>query len=115
MKILFSLVSMCLLCGCTTWYKSGATRQDYDVDLAGCVSAAYSAAPPAITTAQIGTGYRQPAYTNCTGGYGSVNCVSTGGNYVPPAQVQVDQNAPAQKAAFNSCMYQKGWSTQKPY
>lgn len=112
MKALISLFILSVLSGCTTWYKTGATKQDYDVDSAGCVSSAYNAAPPVITPSQVGSGYQQPSYTNCTGGYGSVNCVTTGGQYIPPATIYVDQNAPAQKASFTSCMYRNGWTTQ---
>lgn len=112
MKTLIFLFILSVLSGCTTWYKTGATKQDYDVDSAGCVSSAYNAAPPVITSSQVGSGYQQPSDTNCTGVYNSMNCVTTGGQYIPPATIYVDQSAPAQKAAFTSCMYQKGWTTQ---
>jgi hypothetical protein len=83
MKMLV-ICTAALLAGCTTYYyKPGATTQDFEIDKASCTTQAYQYAPPAMQGVQIGGGYNQPTYTNCYGGYGSVNCTTTGGGYVP--------------------------------
>lgn len=111
----FVLWSCALLVGCTTYYyKEGATPRDFEVDKAACIAQSYQAAPVAMTGVQVGGGYTQPTYTNCYGGYGSVNCTTTGGGYVPPAVIPVDVNNRARNAMFESCLIAKGWSTQKP-
>jgi hypothetical protein len=106
---LFSLTI--LLTGCVTWSKTGATQQDFDVDKAACESQAYSVAPSAVTGVRVGSGYNQPTYTNCTGYENTVNCTTTGGGYIPPPVIYIDQNVNARNSAFANCMYKNGWST----
>jgi hypothetical protein len=103
-----------LLAGCAThWYKAGATKADFDADKTHCVAEAYQSAPTHTVPVTIGSGYTEPAYTTCTGGYGTANCVTTGGNYVPPTTIPMDANMPARRATFNACMYDRGWSKRK--
>jgi hypothetical protein len=104
-----------LLAGCVThWYKDGATKAAFDEDRTQCVAEAYRSVPAHDVPVTIGNGYTEPAYTTCAGGYGSANCVTTGGNYVPPTTIPMDANRPARRAAFNACMYDRGWSKRKP-
>jgi hypothetical protein len=83
--------------------------------------------PASVRQVQIAPARRNPAYTNCNGtvqangdGYGGAygtttnNCTTTGGEYVPPVNISVDDNQNARNAAFQSCMFSNGWSTQKP-
>jgi hypothetical protein len=110
-----SILIVLALAGCTTtWSKPGATQRDFDVDKTACVSQAYQIAPVSAVPMTFGTGYTQPTYTSCTGSYGMANCVTTGGNYVPPTVVPVDVNRGARNAAFESCMYTRGWSKGAP-
>ncbi len=107
-----------LLSGCTTWYKPGATQQDFDQDKAACVAASYVEFPVATTTIRTGAGYTTPVQTNCQsfsyGNNSQMNCTSTGGEYRPPPTLFMDQNIGARNAAFRSCMYGRGYTTQRP-
>jgi len=107
-----------LLSGCVTWYKPGATKQDFEVDKANCIYQSSMNVPPAVRQVQIAPARRNPTYTNCngnsSGNYTSYDCTSTGGDYVPPVNINVDYNQGARNAAFQSCMFSNGWSTQKP-
>ncbi len=128
MKKLLSLTLISLLTGCVqTWYKPGATQTEFNSDDTYCRTVAFSYAPPNISQVEIGNGYVEPAMTNCNGsimgsndGYGGVygtttnNCTTTGGRYVPPPKISVDNNSQARKAAYTSCLYNKGWTTVKP-
>lgn len=107
---LFSLLTACS----TTWYKRGATKQDFIADRQDCIAESYREAPVANTPVQMGIGNSQPIYTNCTGSYNNVNCTSTGGGYVPPPHIDIDQNISVRDVFFKDCMYKHGWSTVRP-
>src|SRR5687767_3496156 len=102
------LLLMSTLVGCSsTWFKPGATQQDFDADRVACTDAAYRAAPVSYSETRT-TLAGQPSFTNCTGGGGSVNCVTTGGGPGPTVAFSTDQNSGARTAALNACMYQRG-------
>ena len=126
-KLLLVLILLFLSACAQTWYKDGGTQTEFNADEAYCKTVAYSYAPPRLSQVQVGNGYRTPVTTNCNGsvqaspdGYGGAygtttnNCVTTGGEYVPPAKITVDNNEDARKAAYISCLYSKGWTTVKP-
>jgi len=58
-------------------------------------------------------GYTTPLQTSCTPVGYSVNCFTTGGNFVPPSYMLVDQNQDARNSAFRSCLYAAGWLPAK--
>jgi hypothetical protein len=47
--------------------------------------------------------------TSCMGTGYAVNCVTTGGQYSPPAYVMIDQNVGARDSASRSCLMSAGW------
>lgn len=101
----------CAVSGCTTyWSKPGATERDFAVDNTACASQAYQVAPVSNAPLVVGTGYAQPSFTTCSGTLYSANCITTGGNYVPPTVVPIDVNRNARTLAYESCMYGRGWS-----
>src|SRR6266566_7168325 len=101
-----------LLVGCTTWYKPGATQQSFDRDKAACIAASYQQFPVATVPVQTATGYTTPVRTNCQTQGNQTDCTSTGGGYQSPMTAYRDQNIQARDAAFASCMYERGYSTQ---
>lgn len=107
----FFLVS---LGGCTQyWAKPGGTPAEFEATKAACQGRAFSQFPPVLQQIQLTAGYVTPVHTNCVPiGY-SVSCTSTGGQYVPPAYMTVDQNQSGRGAAFRSCLYQAGWQPVK--
>ena len=134
MRKLLSLLILLSLIGCVRYYKPGAGQAEFNADSAFCEMNAYKFAPPAVERVVIRGAYREPTQTNCSGNinmqengtasrgtyYGNTNgtitnnCTTTGGNYVPPATVDIDNNQSARNAAYRNCLYQRGWSTVKP-
>jgi hypothetical protein len=133
MKKLLSLLILLSLVGCVRYYKPGAGQAEFNADSAFCEMNAYKFAPPAVERLVIRGAYQEPTQTNCLGNinmqengtasrgtyYGNTNgtitnnCTTTGGNYVPPATVDIDNNQSARNAAYKNCLFQKGWSTVK--
>jgi len=108
--MLCAVLAMVASCSKTVWTKPGADAQDFDRDKVACLAQSYQSAPVSNTSVPLGGGYTQPAYTNCYGvGYG-INCTTTGGAYIPPPTVTIDQNTGARNAVFNACMYSLGWT-----
>lgn len=134
MRILISILILVTLTGCVRYYKPGAGQAEFNADSAFCEMNAYKFAPPAVERIVIRGAYREPTQTNCLGNinmnengtasrgtyYGNTtgtvinNCTTTGGEYVPPATVDVDNNQGARNAAYRNCLHQRGWSTVKP-
>ncbi len=105
MRPVILLSAICLLVACSaTWYKPGASQQDFNVDRQECLAQAYREAPTATVAVPITPGSNQPIYTNCAGGYNSMSCTTTGGGYTPPAHIYVDQNSSARDAIFKDCL-----------
>jgi hypothetical protein len=104
------------LMACTQyWAKPGGSPEEFDATQSACQAQSYSQFPPIMQQVQITAGYTTPVQTNCNGyGYGyAVNCVSTGGQYIPPAYVTVDQNGAGRNSAFRSCLFTAGWRQVK--
>src|SRR4051812_43587358 len=99
-----------LVAGCTQyWAKPGGTKEEFEATKAACNSQSYAQFPPIMQQIMVSPGYTTPAQTTCTSRGQSVDCYSTGGNYVPPSYVLVDQNDSARDSAFRSCLYAAGW------
>ncbi len=103
-----------MLASCTQyWAKPGGTQAEFDATKAACNGRAYSRFPPMLQQVQLTAGYTTPLQTNCMPTGNSVSCTTTGGQYVPPAYMSVDQNLVGRDSAFRSCLYQAGWKTAK--
>lgn len=118
MRNLLLIVLVISLSACVTYYKPGSTKQDFEVDKANCLYQSSLAAPPSVRQVQIAPAKKNASYTSCSGtnqnGQVNANCMTTGGEYVPPVNINIDDNEGARNAAFQSCMFSNGWSTQKP-
>jgi hypothetical protein len=108
--VILSLV----LAGCTQyWAKPGGTPAEFDATKAACEGRAYSQFPPVLQQVMLTQGYTTPMQTNCTPiGY-TVSCYTTGGQYIPPAYMTIDQNLTGRNSAFRSCLYSAGWQPVK--
>ncbi|MGM0583994.1 MAG: hypothetical protein ACQEUZ_05030 [Pseudomonadota bacterium] len=108
------LVMVSALAACTQyWEKPGGTQREFDMTKARCEQKAYADFPSMTQQITIGTGYTTPSYTTCTGSGYFMNCQTTGGNYVPPSKITVDNNKQARHRAINSCLMQNGWKKVK--
>ena len=97
-------------CGPTyVWINHDRPLERWQSDVTECRDTATREVPEDQKSVQIGGGYRQPTYTNCTGNQYSVQCISTGGNYVPPIFFSYDANSSAKDDAVESCLYKRGW------
>src|SRR6202034_466052 len=59
------------------------------------------------------SGYTTPMQTTCTGGGYTVNCFTTGGQYVPPAYMTTDLNQSGRSSAVRACLFAAGWQPVK--
>lgn len=104
--VLAAALGCSLLAGCATqlyWIGPNAAR-----DAAECSLEAASKFAPAMYSQQVGTGYTQPSYTNCSRFGSTATCTTTGGNYVPPVQVTSDANENARNKHAAYCMITRG-------
>jgi hypothetical protein len=64
---------------------------------------------------QLTSGYTTPVQTNCSSFGYTVNCFTTGGQYVPPASIPIDMNQSARNSAVRSCLFSAGWQPVKDH
>ena len=99
-----------LLTGCAEkWIKPGATQQEFEAMRSACISRAYSFHPPMNRQVQISSGYTTPITTNCNGFGYSINCYQTGGQYIAPAYITIDDNLSARNQETRTCFFSNGW------
>jgi hypothetical protein len=107
---LMVIASTLALSACAdTWVKPGATEQEFEATKTECMSRAAARFPPINRPVQIGNGYTTPVTTNCNGFGYSGNCISTGGQYVPPSIINIDDNQNGRQEDIRSCFFEKGW------
>lgn len=100
--------------GCATkWVKLGATEHEFNAMKASCEARAQSKFPPLMRQQQISSGYTTPMTTNCYNTGYQVQCYSTGGHYVPPRYMAVDDNYHARQSDIESCYYENGWRPEE--
>jgi len=58
-------------------------------------------------------GYTTPTQTTCTGSGRAANCLTTGGQYVPPVYGTTDLNSSGRSSAVRACLYANGWQQVK--
>jgi hypothetical protein len=109
------LLAFLPLAGCASqlWAKPGGTPAEFEGAKAGCNTQSYAMFPPMMQQVMVMAGYVTPVQTSCSGGGYAVNCFTTGGNYVPPLYVPVDQNQGARNSAVRSCLMTAGWQPVK--
>jgi hypothetical protein len=103
-----------LLVACTQyWAKPGGTDAEFEATKAACQAQASSQFPPIPQQTMLTAGYTTPVQTTCTGGGFTVNCFSTGGQYVPPVYLTTDLNETGRSSAFRACLFANGWRPVK--
>ena len=95
------------------WAKPGGTKAEFEATESGCESQSYMQFPPMMQQMMISAGYTTPIQTSCSGTGYVVNCFTTGGQYIPPAYMPVDQNRSARDSAVRSCLFSAGWQPVK--
>src|SRR4051812_13365683 len=113
MKHLQGIAVLCAslaLVGCMQyWEKPGSGQAEFDGMKAACNSRAYSRFPPMIRQVQLTAGHTTPVITNCNSYGNQMSCYSTGGQYVPPAMMPVDDNESSRSSDVQACFYENGW------
>ena len=95
------------------WEKAGATPEEFEAMKSACSAQSAARFPPMLRQVQLTSGYITPVTTNCSGYGYSVNCFTTGGQYVPPVIITVDDNGSARNQDTRSCFFQNGWAPAK--
>lgn len=114
--LLFVISLALMLTGCAEkWEKFGATEQEFEAMKAACISRASARFPPMMRQVQLTNGYTTPVITNCNGFGYSVSCFSSGGQYVPPTYIAIDDNTGARDQDTRSCFYENGWHPVKDH
>lgn len=114
MPVFWPTLAAIALAGCTQyWAKPGGTQVEFEATKAACQAQAYTQFPPVPQQVMITTGYTTPLQTSCNGLGFAVNCFTTGGQYVPPAYITVDQNNAARNSGFRACLFAAGWQPVK--
>ena len=104
------------LTGCAErWEKPGATEYEFNAMKAACSSRAAARFPPMMRQVQLTNGYTTPITTNCSGYGYSVTCNTTGGQYVPPVIISVDDNNGVRSQDTRSCFFENGWRPEKDH
>nr|WP_321986502.1 hypothetical protein [uncultured Lichenicoccus sp.] len=115
LKSALILACTLLVSGCagTKWEKAGASPDEFEATKASCLSRGYARVPPMMVPIQVGGGYTTPVTTNCYGsGYGA-SCTSSGGQYIQPVIIPVDENSRARAQDVRSCFFENGWTPVK--
>lgn len=100
-------------CSPQIWAKPNGTSSEFEGTKAACIGQSYSQFPPMPQQIMVNAGYTTPMQTSCSGGGYSVSCFTTGGNFVPPSYVTIDQNQTARNSSFRSCLMTAGWQPVK--
>lgn len=102
-----------LLAGCGPqylWVKPGASQSDWSLDASECRVFAAGAVPRDPQRIPLTSGYRTSSLTTCSAFGRSVDCMTTGGDYVPPTYWAYDANESIRDEAVQICMHRKGWA-----
>ena len=98
------------LIGCAEkWQKPGGTERDFEAMKASCASRAAAKFPPLMRLEQATNGYVTPETTTCKDSGRSVTCRTTGGQYVPPTVMAVDDNEEGRNQEIRACFFERGW------
>jgi hypothetical protein len=114
MHKILCVCAVLLTASCVTkWSKPGATEAEFEGTKSACDGRSYSQFPPAPQQIMIMAGYVTPMQTQCYGSGYYVNCNTTGGQYIPPSYMTVDNNQRPRDAAVRSCFFEQGWTPDK--
>ena len=101
-----------LLTGCAQyqWAKPGATEADLKIVTSHCEALALQDFPPLLRTELVAAGYTTPLVTTCQNTANRIDCVSKGGDFVPPRFRTVDDNEDRRERAVDACRIEAGWT-----
>lgn len=100
--------------GCAQrWAKLNGTESEFAATQSACNARSFSQFPPAMRQVMLMAGYTTPVQTNCFPMGYSVQCTTTGGQYIPPTYISIDDNASGRENATKSCLYSAGWRPAK--
>ncbi|MFA5040175.1 MAG: hypothetical protein WC464_00890 [Bdellovibrionales bacterium] len=112
-KISFAtcLLATLVLFGCAEerWQKPGATEADYETAKLSCENRALERYPVSLRQVQVQEGRVAPLATRCSGSGATLKCSTTGGQYMDPKYVPVDDNENARWHVRHKCLVDKGW------
>lgn len=106
------LLSSLAVAGCADrWHKIGGSAGDDDFAAAEktCQSRAAEKYPPILRQIQVEPARTVPLVTSCSGVGTSLRCGMSGGQYVPPKFMPVDDNALMREQETHACLREKGW------
>ena len=111
LRALGLIAGMVLLSGCAEkWEKLGASAQEFDGMKAGCSTRAYAMFPPMMQQIQLTGGYVTPVSMSCSYAGYMQDCIQTGGQYMAPVTMMVDNNKAGRTQATRSCFFGNGWT-----
>jgi len=114
LKTVVCALSVLFLSGCAEkWEKPGAGLDDFQAMESMCSARAYVRFPPALRKEVIFGAHKAPIKTDCETNGNNVSCVTTGGEYVPPETMIVDDNSDGRKHDIRSCFYENGWRPER--
>jgi hypothetical protein len=104
------ILSQTLLVGCAErWQKPGATDADFQDMKSTCGAQALARFPVVLRQMQAEEGHANPVVTKCSGSGASIRCTTSGGQYVPPRYLPVDDNKETRDRATRKCLIENGW------
>lgn len=99
-----------LLAGCAQrWAKPGGTPEEFRATEAQCQARAFSQFPPVMDRVQTSPGYTTPLQTSCYPSGYAVQCLTTGGQYMPPTFMSIDRNDSVRARGVQGCLLEQGW------
>ncbi len=111
-SVVASVTALVVLSACGTiyyWVKPGGSQSELDADKTECRVLAAGAIPRDTQQVKLTSGSRTPTMTNCSSFGRSVDCISTGGAYIPPTYYSYDANEGLRDDAVELCLQRKGW------
>jgi len=106
-----SLTALVFLGGCAQrWQKPGASDKDYQEMRASCEKWALERFPPSLREVAVDEGRITPIVTNCSGSGASLKCYTSGGRYISPTYMPVDDHQSLRDDETRACLIENGWS-----
>ena len=91
------------------WQKPGATDADFQTMKSTCEARASTRFPFILGQIQTEEGHSNPMVTKCSGSGASTRCSTSGGQYMPPRYLPVDDNKEARDQATRKCLLENDW------
>lgn len=103
------LLSSLAASGCAERWHNIAGADDFASAEKACQQRAAEKYPPIVRQIQVEPARTTPLVTSCSGVGASLRCGMSGGQYVPPRFMPVDDNALMREQEARACLREKGW------